>query len=706
MSHLRHRSSLRIFYRGLVTGLVMLLCLPPPDLLAASSSRSIFSNRQAGHATIQQRNLRELEAKQGMLKQRTGDKEQGTNSFTVHSPSSTEKPKLLNLASLQDLSAIAIPSDDGQVLEVWTPATSEQGAHPTVILLQDLHTQPDAQLAEGRILQHLYKMYNVRAVAMEGATGPLDLAFFQWFPKDAQVRELLANTFLSVGEMTGPEYQIVTQRLPLALYGIEEEALHTANGEAFVQVLDAAPPAQAALTQLQQALDALKPELYPQTLQGFEQQAQGFQQGQMPLPDYVAQLLAHAQQQQVDAAAVAPNLQRLVQLQQQEATFDRSQLEPQFQQLLAVLAERHSSDGFSTRSARSNQNEIGSASSEGTAGPGVEKSPQTTQGRGGTDTLRGDLDTLLGQFQAQQLAPARFYPQLLALAQQAGMEVAVYPALTALAAYLQTSAQLQQHRILPELEALQLVVAEAMAGSADARMLVQLSHRARVLHDFFALKLTPDQLAEYEHHRQEFTGRTFLDFLDKQSLRHGLIGFSTRPSPALGTRSNENRTGFTSSEVIRHRSLAENVVEKLPLDAVIDARLPLVEQFYALAHQRDRVLLNNTLRWLEDREAHLVKREASRDRGAGSVPRGASDTPTVAAAHRATPTSYDVRRTTHHGRRPWCLWPVASTPPVSPPNSANARFPMLSSPRPPRESWTKRATSAWFAARPLCLVNF
>jgi hypothetical protein len=96
----------------------------------------------------------------------------------------------LSLSALQDLSAITVPQEAGQILEVWQPEGSRSSLvvsdqhpndqrpttndSPTVILLQDLHTQPDAQRAEARILEHLATTYRIRRVASEGAWTPVD----------------------------------------------------------------------------------------------------------------------------------------------------------------------------------------------------------------------------------------------------------------------------------------------------------------------------------------------------------------------------------------------------------------------------------------------------------------------------------------------------------------------------------------------------
>lgn len=89
MKLLKPPQSICMCYRGLACGLALLLSLPSPDLIAQPSAKSIFATRQANHTAVQQRNLRELEAKQGM----TGK----AKTSTVHRPQSTVHRKTAEL---------------------------------------------------------------------------------------------------------------------------------------------------------------------------------------------------------------------------------------------------------------------------------------------------------------------------------------------------------------------------------------------------------------------------------------------------------------------------------------------------------------------------------------------------------------------------------------------------------------------------------
>jgi len=238
---------------------------------------------------------------------------------------------------------------------------------------------------------------------------------------------------------------------------------------------------------------------------------------------------------------------------------------------------------------------------------------------GGAHAAAIELQELTGRFQQQAIAPAYFYPRLMVLAGRSSVDVNTYPVLASFVTYLEAGRALQSHRIAPELAQLEWALTEQLAGSEDAKDLAKLSRHAHLLHDLFGLKLTPDQVTYYQQHRGEFAAEMFTDFLERCASSNG------------GT--------------------AGAGVEKLPhdLDAVLDAHLPLAERFYTLAHQRDRVLLENTLARVEKGTVPFVQMADGR-RG------GLSPSPTDGLVR---PTTNDASRTTNDATRPEAVLLIA-----------------------------------------------
>ena len=405
-----------------------------------------------------------------------------------------------------------------------------------MVLLQDLHTQPDAQRAEGRIVEHLHRTYGLTRIAAEGAVGPFDLAFAQQFPQEKGLRTLIAQTFLTAGEMTGYEAQAITEQLPVAIHGVEDGALYAEHGALFRQILDIAPAAQQTLERLTQALEALKPGLYPKPLRTFDATVAQFHADptdRSDLPTYLTYLADVAQRQGIGLKAVAPNLARLQALQVREATLNRQQAEEQLRLLVADLPRR------------------------------LRTAPVATRAR---------LEELTVQFGRGAIAATYFYPELVALARHAAVDLDAYPAVVAFSDYLTQAQALQAHRLWAELEQVEWALTDRLAASDDAKTLARLVRHAHLLTEFFHLRLTNEQLAYYQAHRAEFTEQAFTDFLARHE--HRRTGAPAHQSPGW------------------------------------EAHLPLLERFYILAQARDAALVANTLRLLDARDSSLGTRDS------------------------------------------------------------------------------------------------
>ena len=109
---LRPSQHVWIFFRGVAIGLALVLCLPPGDLWAASS-RSIFADKVPDYEAVRARNLDLLEQRRHLHQRRPRTADQRLQSG--------RKAQALALAALQDLAAITLPEDAGQILDVWSP---------------------------------------------------------------------------------------------------------------------------------------------------------------------------------------------------------------------------------------------------------------------------------------------------------------------------------------------------------------------------------------------------------------------------------------------------------------------------------------------------------------------------------------------------------------------------------------------------------
>ncbi len=79
-----------------------------------------------------------------------------------------------------DLARLTIPETLGTIEEAFLT-----GGNRTVILIQDAHAVPEAQNNIRKLISYFQKEYGAGAVAVEGASGPLDTFFLRKFPDPA-----------------------------------------------------------------------------------------------------------------------------------------------------------------------------------------------------------------------------------------------------------------------------------------------------------------------------------------------------------------------------------------------------------------------------------------------------------------------------------------------------------------------------------------
>ena len=204
---------------------------------AASSSRSLFKNKRPDYKAIQEERVRMIEKKKDTL---SGKKQ------TKRSPYKQDSSHKINLSALQDLYSIYIPDLLGRVTEVYDGrGTIDEGRKTIdeerlVVLIQDLHTNPEAQLNLAGILELLIKDYKLDLVCSEGADGVVDTSSVSSFP-DYEVREKIAQLFVHSGELTGEEYLSITKYPDLPIWGIEDRNIYFENIIQFNKIMKFSP---------------------------------------------------------------------------------------------------------------------------------------------------------------------------------------------------------------------------------------------------------------------------------------------------------------------------------------------------------------------------------------------------------------------------------------------------------------------------------
>ncbi|MSR78310.1 MAG: hypothetical protein EXS63_08845, partial [Candidatus Omnitrophica bacterium] len=150
-------------------------------------------------------------------------------------PSSVAAPILSPQAAAEDfprdLNQLVVPSQTGKLESAFQGKNGK-----LVILIQDAHAIPDAQLHIQKLISHFQKMYGVNLITVEGSSSELDPQIFRSFPDKKRLKEVF-KSYHDKGELTGVAAAAVfseasnkkgteVDSVPFLFEGIEDQSLY------------------------------------------------------------------------------------------------------------------------------------------------------------------------------------------------------------------------------------------------------------------------------------------------------------------------------------------------------------------------------------------------------------------------------------------------------------------------------------------------
>src|SRR5262249_16052217 len=133
------------------------------------------------------------------------------------------------------------------------------------------------------------------ALAVEGATGPVDTTLLASFP-DQRIKGAAFDYLMREGMLSGMEYYAAMQGLSHALTGVEEESYYTLHRDLFRKTYKDREELVRTLKELQRVIQGLKRRVYGRALRHFEARYQAYKRGKMSRAKYVPYLGGEARQ--------------------------------------------------------------------------------------------------------------------------------------------------------------------------------------------------------------------------------------------------------------------------------------------------------------------------------------------------------------------------------------------------------------------------
>ncbi|MFC1667530.1 ARMT1-like domain-containing protein, partial [Candidatus Omnitrophota bacterium] len=416
----------------------------------APSIKSLFKNKRPNHKAIQKQRESALEKKRNVLSGRKQTKK------------APYKPALANrikLSSLKDLSSIYIPETLGRVIEVYEHSENNK----LVVHIQDLHTNPEAQLNLAGILELLIKDYKLGLVCSEGAEGKVDTSSVSSFP-DKEVREKTARLFINSGELTGEEYLSITKYPDLPIWGIEDKDIYFQNIIKFNKIMKFSPNAQVFIHQAKEALKALKPKIYSKDLMEIDAKETEYEEGKIDMTEYLDYLI------DLEHSVKLNDFKNIALLQESlkfEKEIDQKRIIQESQDLLANLQ--------AVLLQKDNEKEI---------------------------RVLLEKATL---FKDQKIAPFSFYSYLNELARRhLKDDLNKYPNLTRFVEYLEKINLLDSAKLFQEIEAFAYKIKGSLSTNQNQKLLTKSIKHITFLEDLFNLKVSNEELDYYLNNKEGF----------------------------------------------------------------------------------------------------------------------------------------------------------------------------------------------------------
>ncbi len=370
-------------------------------------------------------------------------------------------------------SAWDLPSECGSLRTVLRPDSSCDN-HLTVIHIQDVHQNAEAQSNISKTLKTLLDKNQVAMVALEGAFDELQLNSFQTYPYP-EVIQTVADNLLKNKQLSGPLHAALTspQATSVAFVGVDDQRHYDENVAAYLNAAPCAEKAKKALAEKKQELVRKKESTLSTALRKFDSTVECYQQDQISLSAYAQTLLETEK-----FSGQHENIVHFLEAARLESTLDSNAVERERAQLISILARKLSPAAM------------------------TEFSNQTIA------------------FRVGQLTHAHFYSNLQRLCDAHDIQLAQFPSMQRYLRYVMLSDGIDAKKLFQELRRTEKTVYAALERTSEETALIEQSHVLNLTGKLLDFSLTREEWNEYRQISKTTDAlKSFEAFYEEASLR-------------------------------------------------------------------------------------------------------------------------------------------------------------------------------------------
>ncbi len=351
----------------------------------------------------------------------------------------------------------ALPLNAGSIRKISVP---KNATGRTVIHIQDVHQNLEAQRNIEQAVQSLIDKKTISLVGLEGAFGPMGLAWVRSHPAQNSVKAV-ADYLFREKRIAGPMHAaFVSKAVIPSFVGIDDKTHYDANVEAVRRSAASAAAEKTNVAGQLQMLSQAKALVFNSRLKDFDAQVEAYRNGSVSWSTYVRSMSSRA-------SSVSPALTAYLTALSSEEKLDMPQVESQRARLLEQLSRK--------------------------------LNPTETQ---------NVLDHTAA-YRTGELGHSDFYAFLKKLCADKGVEFSRYPAMNGYIRYVMLADSLDVDAIVNDAATLEKKLYASLATSEHERSLVADEHRLHLTEKLLSFALTKEEWQEYANSKSQISNSKF-----------------------------------------------------------------------------------------------------------------------------------------------------------------------------------------------------
>jgi len=378
---------------------------------------------------------------------------------------SSKLKRLLPKQNAIELAALVagIPAQFGTVKNISVP-TEKSGK--TVIHIQDVHMNQEAQKNIGRTIQALIDQKKIELVGLEGAFDSIDLSDFRSLPNQTPVHKV-ADYLLRENKISGPVHTAFKSQTEIPPFvGVDHPAHYKANVEAYKESSAFSVQSAARLEKLLGVLGQKKKTVFNAVLKAFDEKVESYRRGDIKLGAYV-QFLSQKLEGNADRTSIEIYLSAL----DLENSLDFKRVEVQRTILIKNLLDTL-----------------------------------------GKTQMKGLLNTSVA-FRMGAVPHTDFYEYLKGLCEENGVSLSRYPAMRDYIQYVLLSDLIEVETLFKEVQKMEKEIYRSLTENDQEKALIEESKYLSLVGKLIEFSLTADEWQSYKELKNfssPFKGRSAL----------------------------------------------------------------------------------------------------------------------------------------------------------------------------------------------------